>query len=194
MDSALAMHADVVLDSSVEKEACPLNLAPTASTTAQLALGDALAVALMECRGFTSSDFAKYHPGGALGKKLYVTIGDLIEESEKPEVASSTPIKDVIIAISRGRVGAVAVMEKTTLKGIITDGDIRRMLERGSNLLKTKASDIMGANPKTIESSELAVAGFQIMESNSITQLIVVKNGKYKGIVHLHDILKEGIF
>jgi arabinose-5-phosphate isomerase len=157
-------------------------------------MGDALAVALMECRGFTSSDFAKYHPGGALGKKLYVTIGDLIEESEKPEVAPSTPIKDVIISISRGRVGAVAVMDKTILKGIITDGDIRRMLERGSNLLKTKASDIMGVNPKTIESSELAVAGFQIMESNSITQLIVVKNGKYKGIVHLHDILKEGIF
>jgi arabinose-5-phosphate isomerase len=190
----LAKNSDMLLRTPIEKEACPNNLAPTSSTTAQLAMGDALAVALMECRGFTSSDFAKYHPGGALGKKLYVTIGDLIEESEKPEVAPSTPIKDVIISISRGRVGAVAVMDKTILKGIITDGDIRRMLERGSNLLKTKASDIMGVNPKTIESSELAVAGFQIMESNSITQLIVVKNGKYKGIVHLHDILKEGIF
>lgn len=190
----LAKNSDMLLRTPIEKEACPNNLAPTSSTTAQLAMGDALAVALMECRGFTSSDFARYHPGGALGKKLYVTIGDLLEGSEKPEVAPTTPIKDVIISISRGRVGAVAVMEKNILKGIITDGDIRRMLERGANLLKTKASDIMGPNPKTIEATELAVAGFQIMESNSITQLIVVKNGKYKGIVHLHDILKEGIF
>ena len=157
-------------------------------------MGDAVAVALMECRGFTSKDFAKYHPGGALGKKLYVTIGDLLDADSKPLVAPSTPVKDVIIEISKGRVGAVAVMKKDALLGIVTDGDIRRMLERGADLKKITAEQIMGKNPKIVEASALAVEGFHMMESNSITQLIVMQKNKFKGIVHLHDILKEGIF
>lgn len=190
----LAKNSDLILWTPIEKEACPNNLAPTSSTTAQLAMGDAVAVALMECRGFTSKDFAKYHPGGALGKKLYVTIGDLLDADLKPLVAPSTPVKDVIIEISKGRVGAVAVMKKDALLGIVTDGDIRRMLERGGDLKKITAEQIMGKNPKIVEASALAVEGFHMMESNSITQLIVMHKNKFKGIVHLHDILKEGIF
>ncbi len=190
----LAKHSDHVLLTPVEKEACPNNLAPTTSTTAQLAMGDALAVALMECRGFSSGDFAKYHPGGALGKKLYVKVSDILDNDLKREVELTTNIKDVIVAISKGRAGAVAVMKKSELQGIITDGDIRRMLERDVDFLKLKAGDIMTRNPRTIESQALAVEAFHIMEQNSITQLVVVKGDKYKGIIHLHDILKEGIF
>jgi arabinose-5-phosphate isomerase len=190
----LAKHSDHVLLTPVEKEACPNNLAPTTSTTAQLAMGDALAVALMECRGFSSGDFAKYHPGGALGKKLYVKVSDILDSDLKREVEFATSVKDVIVAISKGRAGAVAVMKKSELQGIITDGDIRRMLERDADFLKLKAGDIMTRNPRTIESQALAVEAFHIMEQNSITQLVVVKGDKYKGIIHLHDILKEGIF
>ncbi|MDZ4750517.1 MAG: KpsF/GutQ family sugar-phosphate isomerase [Flavobacteriales bacterium] len=192
--SFLAAKSDHILHTPVEKEACPNNLAPTTSTTLQLALGDALAVALMEQRGFSSSDFAKYHPGGALGKKLFTRMGDLLGDTSNPSVSPDAPIQKVIIEISSKRLGATAVLSGKTLKGIITDGDIRRMLEKGSNMLKLKAGDIMNTNAKTIETSELAVNGFHIMESNSITQLIVTKDGKYEGIVHLHDILKEGIF
>ena len=190
----LAKHSDHVLFTPVEKEACPNNLAPTTSTTAQLAMGDALAVALMECRGFTSGDFAKYHPGGALGKKLYVKVSDILDSDLKREVDLSTSVKEVIVAISKGRAGAVAVMKKSELQGIITDGDVRRMLERDADFLKLKAGAIMTRNPRTIESQALAVEAFHIMEQNSITQLVVVKGDKYKGIIHLHDILKEGIF
>lgn len=190
----LAKHSDIVLMTHVEKEACPNNLAPTSSTTAQLVMGDALAVALMEQRGFTTKDFARYHPGGALGKKLYVTMGTLVSKEEKRDVSASLAIKDVIVAISKGRVGAVVVIEKDKILGIITDGDVRRMLEKGLDFKKTKAADIMSKNPQTIDSSELAVAGFQMMEAKNITQLVVTKNGHYEGIVHLHDILKEGIF
>jgi arabinose-5-phosphate isomerase len=190
----LAKHSDHVLLTPVEKEACPNNLAPTTSTTAQLAMGDALAVALMECRGFSSGDFAKYHPGGALGKKLYVKVSDILDNDLKREVELNTSVKEVIVAISKGRAGAVAVMKKSELQGIITDGDVRRMLERDTDFLKLKAGDIMTRNPRTIESQALAVEAFHIMEQNSITQLVVVKGDKYKGIIHLHDILKEGIF
>lgn len=190
----LAQHSDLHLFTPIEKEACPNNLAPTSSTTAQLAMGDALAVALMEQRGFTSGDFAKYHPGGALGKKLYTKVADLLQTNSKLEVAPGTSVKEVIIAISAGRVGAVAVIEKGVLKGIVTDGDIRRMLEKDANIQKLKAKDIMGGAPKTIESTALAVEAFHMMENHNISQVVVTKSGKYKGIVHLHDILKEGIF
>ncbi len=190
----LAKHADLVLMTVVDKEACPNNLAPTSSTTAQLVMGDALAVALMEQRGFSSKDFARYHPGGALGKKLYVRMGDLVSKEEKREVDENLPVKDVIVAISKGRAGAVAVLKKKKIIGIITDGDIRRMLERNSDFAKMTAIDVMSKNPKVIDSNELAVSGFQVMEAQSITQLIVTKNEQYMGIVHLHDILKEGIF
>jgi arabinose-5-phosphate isomerase len=194
MNGYLAEQSDYVLQTTVEKEACPNNLAPTTSTTAQLAMGDALAVALMECRGFSSADFARYHPGGALGKKLYVRMGDLVAKNAKPQVALHTPIREVIIEISSKRLGAAAVMYNQSIAGVITDGDIRRMLEKNMDLNSTVASDIMGKNPKTIDAEELAVNGFHVMESNQITQLIVTSQGDYLGIVHLHDILKEGIF
>ncbi|MEZ4798807.1 MAG: KpsF/GutQ family sugar-phosphate isomerase [Flavobacteriales bacterium] len=190
----LAQHSDYHLLTPIEKEACPNNLAPTSSTTAQLAMGDALAVALMEQRGFSSKDFAKYHPGGALGKKLYTKVSDLLQTNSKLEVAPGTSVKEVIIAISAGRVGAVAVIEKGALKGIVTDGDVRRMLEKDANIHKLKAKDIMGVSPKTIDASALAVEAFQLMENHNISQVVVTKSSKYKGIVHLHDILKEGIF
>jgi len=190
----LAKHSDLILKTPIEKEACPNNLAPTSSTTAQLAMGDAVAVALMEQRGFSSQDFAKYHPGGALGKKLYTKVGDILNTDEKREVSADTPIKEVIIAISRGRAGAVAVLEKGQLKGIVTDGDIRRMLEKSTNIGKITAKDIMAKSPKTVDTNALAVEAFHMMESFNITQVVVIKNDKYKGIIHLHDILKEGIF
>jgi arabinose-5-phosphate isomerase len=193
--SFLGLNSDYLLHTPIDREACPHNLAPTTSTTAQLAMGDALAMALMQSRGFTAQDFARYHPGGALGKKLYLRVGDLVQSGIKPLVKSSAPIKDVIAEISQKRLGAAAVVDKNKLVGVITDGDIRRMLERKNmdiNLLK--ASDIMNKKPKTIDFEELAVQGFQWMEKYSITQLVVTQNGKYAGIVHLHDILKEGIF
>lgn len=192
--SFLHQQSDFILHTPVAKEACPNNLAPTCSTIAQLAMGDALAVALMECRGFSSVDFAKYHPGGALGKKLYIKMSDLLSENSKPMVLPSAKMKDVIIEISTKRLGATAVVSKEKLVGIITDGDIRRMLEHNMDITKTMASDVMGKTPVTIDADDLAVAGFQTMEANNITTLIVTKAGKYKGIVHIHDILKEGIF
>ena len=194
VDSFLGNQADYVLKSTVEKEACPNNLAPTNSTTAQLVLGDALAVCLLEYRGFSSEDFAKYHPGGALGKKLYMRVSDLYKNNEKPKVSQNENVKNVIIEISSKLLGATAVVDESDkLIGIITDGDIRRMLQKYDSLENLKAIDIMSANPKTIDKNELAINAFNLMESNSITQLVVAKNGKYLGIVHLHDILKEGI-
>jgi arabinose-5-phosphate isomerase len=193
--SFLGVHSDYLLHTPIEREACPHNLAPTTSTTAQLAMGDALAMALMQSRGFTAQDFARYHPGGALGKKLYLRVGDLVQSGIKPIVKPSSPIKDVIAEISQKRLGAAAVVDKNKLMGVITDGDIRRMLERKNmDINALKASDIMNKNPKTIDFEELAVQGFQWMEKYSITQLVVTQKGKYAGIVHLHDILKEGIF
>lgn len=190
----LAKHSDHVLYTPVEKEACPNNLAPTTSTTVQLAMGDALAVALMECRGFTSKDFARYHPGGALGKKLYVKVGDILDTDLNREVSPKQSMKEVIVAISKGRAGAVAVTSKGKVLGIVTDGDVRRMLERDADVKATKAQEVMSKNPRVIDAQALAVEAFHIMEQNSITQLVVMKGEKFRGIIHLHDILKEGIF
>ena len=192
--SFLHRHADEVLFVPVEREACPNNLAPTVSTTAQLAMGDALAVALMEQRGFTSRDFARVHPGGALGKKLYTKVSDLLGSDAAPAVSPQASIKKVIVEISSKRLGATAVVDKKKLVGVITDGDIRRMLENADNLKSLTARDIMGKSPKTVDASSLAVEAFQLMEKHNITTLVVTNGELYKGIIHLHDILKEGIF
>ena len=192
-DSYLAKQADFVLNTTVEKEACPNNLAPTSSTTAQLAMGDALAVCLLDYREFTSEDFAKYHPGGALGKKLYLKVGDVSVNNQKPVVKPGDAVKTVISEISSKRLGATAVVEEGTLAGVITDGDVRRMLEKADSISGLKASDIMNKNPKKIDSSELAVNAVRLMEEFNISQLIVTENGKYAGFVHLHDLLKEGL-
>ena len=193
MDSYLAQQADHVLNSTVEKEACPNNLAPTSSTTAQLAMGDALAVCLLDCRDFSSKDFAKYHPGGALGKRLYLKVGDIATQNQKPEVKPNDDIKSVILEISSKRLGATAVVDNGNLVGVITDGDLRRMLEKSDAITDLKAADIMNKNPKRIEAEELAVVAMQLLEQYNITQLIVTEKGKYHGFVHLHDLLKEGI-
>ena len=194
LDSFLAKQADYILKAVVEKEACPNNLAPTNSTTAQLVIGDALAVSLLECRQFTSKDFAKYHPGGALGKKLYLQVGDLIAKQDAPKVSADENIRPVIVEISSKRLGSTAVVnEKDELLGIITDGDLRRMLERNEKVSHLTAKDIMTPTPKTTTPDTLAINAFQLMESNSITQLAVLDGEKYVGMVHLHDILKEGI-
>ncbi len=195
IDSFLAEQSDYVLKSIVEKEACPNNLAPTSSTTAQLVVGDALAVCLLEYRGFSKDDFAKVHPGGALGKKLYMRVEDIYKINESPLVYSSDSVKDVIVEISSKRLGATAVLdENNKWIGIVTDGDIRRMLQDNDNIEKLTAKDIMSINPKIIDEDELAINAFNLMEENSITQLMVVNyNNEYKGIIHLHDILKEGI-
>ena len=193
-ESYLGQHADYFLNSYVEKEACPNNLAPTTSTTAQLVMGDALAVALLKLRDFTSSDFAKYHPGGTLGKKLYLKVEDVMIKNEIPLVYQDTSIKEVIIEISSKRLGTTAVVEGTKVLGIITDGDLRRMLEKQLDINTLTANDIMSKDPKTIKANTLAIDAFQTMENNSITQLLVLDNDKYVGVIHLHDILKEGIF
>lgn len=192
-DSFLAKQADFVLNTYVEKEACPNNLAPTSSTTAQLAMGDALAVCLLECRDFSSNDFAKFHPGGALGKKLYLKVEDISSQNAKPQVSLDASIKSIILEISSKRLGATAVLNKGELVGVITDGDLRRMLEKTDSFTNLKASDIMNPNPKKIEMDELAISALQVLQSNNISQLIVTNQGKYAGFVHLHDLLKEGI-
>ena len=194
LDSYLGKQSDFVLNATVDKEADPNNLAPTSSTTAQLVIGDALAVALIEKRGFRSEDFAKYHPGGALGKKLYLRVVDLINNNTKPSVKLDTAIKDVIIEISKSRLGVTAVLDNDgVIKGIITDGDLRRMLQENDNFSDFTAADIMGVSPKTIDENTLAAKALQEMESFDITQLLVVEGNVYKGVVHLHDIIKEGI-
>lgn len=193
-ESFLAKNSDYALKTPIEREACPNNLAPTTSTTAQLAMGDALAVALMEQRGFNSRDFARYHPGGALGKKLYTKVSDLLGANSNPQVGINAKVKEIIFEISSKRLGATAVIENNQLMGVITDGDLRRMLEKNEEISDIKAQDIMSKSPKTITHDTLAVEAFQMMESNSITTLIVMNKDSYQGIVHLHDILKEGIF
>ena len=192
-DSFLGQNADFVLNAYVEKEACPNNLAPTTSTTAQLVMGDALSVCLLELRGFSSKDFAKYHPGGALGKKLYLRVSDLSSVNQKPSVSIDTNIKDVIIEISEKMLGVTAVVENHKIIGIITDGDLRRMLSKTDHFLNLTAKDIMGANPKTIDNDAMAVDAMELMETNAISQLLVEENGNYAGVVHLHDLIKEGI-
>ena len=191
--SFLAKGADFVLDTTVEEEACPLNLAPTSSTTAQLVMGDAVAVCLMELRDFKSEDFAKYHPGGALGKKLLLRVKDMLDTTHKPMVTPDASIKKVIMEISEKRLGVTAVIENNQVVGIVTDGDIRRMLNNRDTFTDLTAQDIMTKNPKNINSGILVSEALDILENNSITQLVVVDNNEYKGILHLHDILKEGI-
>ena len=194
IESFLDTNADFTLNTYVEKEACPNNLAPTTSTTAQLVMGDALAVCLLELNNFSSSDFAKYHPGGALGKKLYLRVHDLIEKNEVPQVSITTLIKDVIIEISKKRLGTTAVINNNKIVGIITDGDLRRMLKDNSDISHLMAQDIMSKNPKTIQVDEMAITALETMENNNITQILVEDGTKYVGVVHLHDLLKEGIF
>tara|TARA_B110000003_G_C16582448_1_gene508602 strand:+ start:294 stop:1259 length:966 start_codon:yes stop_codon:yes gene_type:complete len=193
MKSMLAEQANFVLNCFVEKEACPNNLAPTTSTTAQLVMGDALAVCLLKIRGFSSDDFAKYHPGGALGKKLYLTVKDLLTINEKPAVSLNSKIKKVIIEISEKRLGVTAVTENNRIVGIITDGDLRRMLANTEDFSKLFAEDIMSKTPKTINIDAMAIEAMELMESNEISQLLVEDNEQYAGVIHLHDLIKEGI-
>ncbi|MCK5824909.1 MAG: KpsF/GutQ family sugar-phosphate isomerase [Ichthyobacteriaceae bacterium] len=194
ISSFLGVQSDYILNAYVEREVCPNNLAPTTSTTAQLVLGDALAVALIEKRSFGTSDFAKYHPGGALGKKLYLGVEELASNNEKPSVSSSAGLKSIILEISKKRLGVTAVLDDNgMILGIVTDGDLRRMLEQDVDYKTVTAIDIMSENPKTVSEEALAVEALGIMEENDITQLLVEKNGVYKGVVHLHDLIKEGI-
>lgn len=193
MTSFLAKESHFVLNTSVDAESCPNNLAPTNSTTAQLVMGDALAVCLMNLRGFSSDDFAKYHPGGALGKKLLLRVNDMLENSLKPMVSPDSSIKKVIFEISEKRLGVTAVVENNTVIGIITDGDIRRMLTDRDTFSDLTAKDIMSKNPKTVQASTRVKDALNILEDFAITQLIVLDNGEYKGVLHVHDILKEGI-
>ena len=192
--SYLAQQADFVLDVSVSDEAIPDSLAPTSSTTAQLVMGDALALILMRCRGFSTDDFAKFHPGGALGKQLYLRVKDLYVNNERPEVGPDDNLTRVIIEMTHKRLGATVVCQGNSISGIITDGDLRRMLMNAPDIEHVKASQIMTSNPKTIDEDALVVDALHKMRANSITQLPVVHDGKYLGIIHLHDILREGIF
>jgi arabinose-5-phosphate isomerase len=191
--SFLGNESDFVLNTFVESESCPNNLAPTNSTTAQLVMGDAIAVCLMEMRNFTSEDFANYHPGGALGKKLLLRVRDMLDTTHRPMVSSDSSIKDVIVEISEKRLGVTAVIENNKVIGIITDGDIRRMLNKTENISGLTAKDIMTVNPKMIQSSEMVSDALNTLEHYAITQLVVLENDDYKGVLHLHDILKEGI-
>lgn len=192
-NSYLGEHADYTLQTTVSKEACPNNLAPTTSTSAQLVMGDALAVTLLEIRGFSSKDFAKYHPGGALGKALYLRVSDITSSNLKPQVQPDTPMKTVIVEISKNMLGVTAVVHNDKVVGIITDGDLRRMLSQHNDITTLTAKDIMTHNPKTIDNDAMAVDALKLLESNSISQIISTSNGKYQGVVHIHNLMKEGI-
>lgn len=193
-NSYLAQQADFVLNATIAEEACPLNLAPTTSTTAHMALGDALAISLLELRNFSTQDFAEYHPGGSLGKQLYLKVSDIYLQHKLPAVSANTPLKDVIIEISSKRLGCTSVLDQNeNLLGIITDGDLRRMLQKDIRLESIMASDIMTANPKTIGKDEFAVKALHQMQEANITQLVVMDGQKVAGFIHLHDLLKEGI-
>ena len=193
-ESLLAKQADYVINSTVEREACPNNLAPTSSTTAQLVMGDALAMSLLKCKGFTAEDFAKYHPGGALGKQLYMRVSDLYISNETPHVSPETFVRELIMEITSKRLGCAAVISENKLVGIVTDGDLRRMLQRSESVSHLQAKDIMNTKPSIVSEDEFAVKALQQMKEKSITQLLVVdKNGQYKGVIHLHDLIKEGI-
>ncbi|HIG32971.1 MAG TPA: KpsF/GutQ family sugar-phosphate isomerase [Flavobacteriales bacterium] len=193
MNSFLAKEANFALDVSVEKEACPNNLAPTSSTTAQLVMGDALAVTLLACKNFTDKDFARFHPGGTLGKRLYLKLADILHENSSPQVVSGSTINEVIIEISKKRLGATAIIDNEKLAGVITDGDLRRMLEKKTNFENLQAQDIMCVQPKTIQIDALAYDALQMMERYNISQLLVMAGPKYKGIIHIHEIIKEGV-
>lgn len=191
--SFLATNSNYFLNTSVSREACPNNLAPTSSTTAQLAMGDALAVCLLDCKGFTSSDFARFHPGGALGKRLYLKVADIFPNNQKPAVSPTDSMSNVIMEISSKRLGVTAVVEHEKLLGIITDGDLRRMFGKSTDLQAVKAADMMSVNPKTAQPEMMAVDALQIMKQFNITSLVVVEGDKYQGFIHLHDLLREGI-
>lgn len=192
--SYLATNSDLVLLSTIDEEACPLKLAPTTSTAVQLALGDALAVCLLEQRGFTEKDFARYHPGGALGKRLYLRVDDLVRNNQQPQVAPLADLKQAILSITTGRLGVTAVVEAGKVLGIITDGDVRRMLDKHNDLSGLTAADVMSPNPRSIQMGAYAVDALQLIRSFNITQLLVVnEKGDYTGVVHIHDLLKEGI-
>lgn len=194
-DSFLGKQADYTLNCAVEKEACPNNLAPTTSTTAQLVLGDALAVCLLKLKDFTSRDFAKYHPGGALGKRLYLRVEDLLTDSELPVVTPESSIKEVIVEISNKRLGATAVLKNSKIVGIITDGDIRRMLEKKDAINTLTAADVMSETPKTLPANSMAIDALNHLEKHEISQILVEdEDKKYVGIIHIHDLIKEGIF
>jgi len=192
-DSFLGQQADFALNTFVEKEACPNNLAPTTSTTAQMVMGDALAICLLELKGFSSNDFAKYHPGGALGKRLYLRVGDIVANNQKPKVRPDSDIKEVIVEISEKMLGVAAVIENEEIVGVVTDGDIRRMLNKYDDINGLTAKDIMTANPKTIETEVLAIKALNFMQEKGISQLLAVNGKKYIGIVHLHNLINEGI-
>jgi arabinose-5-phosphate isomerase len=192
-DSYLARHSDLVLNTTVKKEACPNNLAPTSSSAAQLAMGDALAVCLLDYRGFSGKDFAKYHPGGALGKKLYLKVKDIYPNNPAPKVHAGDEIRNVILVITSNRLGAAAVVEKDAVLGIVTDGDLRRMLLDKKNINDIFARDIMSKNPKSVDKNTMAVDALALMKSHNISQLIITDKDKYAGMIHLHDLVKEGI-
>jgi len=193
MDSFLAKEADFALDVSVEKEACPNNLAPTSSTTAQLVMGDVLAVTLLACKNFTDKDFARFHPGGTLGKRLYLKLTAILHENSIPQVVSGATINEVIIEMSKKRLGATAVIDNGKLAGVITDGDLRRMLQKKTNFEHLQAKDIMCLQPKTMQIDTLAYDALQMMEKHNISQLVIMKQQQYMGIIHIHEIIKEGI-
>lgn len=192
-DSFLGQQSDYILNAYIEKEACPNNLAPTTSTTAQLVIGDALAMSLLELRGFSSHDFAKFHPGGSLGKKLYLRVSNLTSLNETPKVSLDTSIKDVIVEISEKMMGVTAVVENEKIVGIITDGDLRRMLTKVDNITGLTAKDIMTHNPKRIDNDAMAVEAMEMMDKHGISQILAEKKGKYSGVVHIHNLSKEGI-
>ena len=194
MQSYLAAHADVVINTTVSQEACPNNLAPTTSTTAQMVMGDVLAICLIEVKNFKTVDFARFHPGGALGKRMYLKCGDLIKLHEKPFVSEDESIKNVIVEISKKRLGAAVILNKDEKPiGIVTDGDVRRMFEKYDDFINLKAKDIMSINPKMIQENLLAVEALEIMKVFNITQIVVMNDKEYAGILHLHDLIKEGI-
>ncbi len=194
MESFLAGSGDIILNTTVSKEACPNNLAPTSSTTAQMVMGDVLAVCLMQLNGFSGQDFAKFHPGGNLGKRLYLRVADLYIANESPKVLPTASLKEVIVEITEKRLGVTAVIDLNgKVTGIITDGDLRRMLEKSDTIQSITAKDILSPNPKTIQPSLLAVEALDVLRNNDISQLIVEENGMYLGILHIHDLVKEGI-
>ncbi len=192
--SYLAEHCNYMLDTTVETEACPNNLAPTTSTTAQMAMGDALAVALIKCREFKSNDFAKYHPGGALGKRLYLTVADIAAQNEMPLIETKAKIAECIMAMTKGRMGAVLVVDKNqTLQGIITDGDLRRMLSKHTDIRNFTAESIMTANPKTIPPDTLAIDGVTFIKNHKINHIILAEHTKPMGVIHIQDLIREGL-
>lgn len=192
--SFLARQSDIILNTTVDQEACPNNLAPTTSTTAQMVMGDALAICLMEMKGFGTADFAKFHPGGILGKKLYLRVTDLSSQNERPAVLRNATISQVIVEMTQKRLGTTAVIENdNSIAGIITDGDLRRMLEKATDYAHLQAKDIMSENPATVDADVLAADALETMKAKNISQLIVTENNRYKGIIHLHDLVREGI-